>query len=53
METHLITVGVRNENNIGLVVGFMGTTVIIIHAKRLLDTWYPVSGKINKVVDGI
>ena len=53
METHLIKVGVRNDNNIGLAIAFMGTTVIISHAKRLLDTWYPVNGKINTMVDGI
>ena len=52
-ETHLIMVGVRIENNIGLAIAFMGTTVITIHAKRLLDTWHPVNGKINTVVDGI
>ena len=52
-ETHLIMVGVKIENNIGLAIAFMGTTVITIHAKRLLDTWYPVNGKINTVVDGI
>ena len=46
-------VGVRIENNIGLAITFMGTTVIIIHAKILLDTWYPVNGKIYTVVDGI
>ena len=46
-------VGVRIENNIGLAIAFMGTTVITIHAKRLLDTWYPANGKINTVVDGI